>query len=113
MRVNARKVLQAFNSGQCYKKVFSFWTDGVAIYSYGTTLFEFDTPGGDIANPVYYFNDTRYSAATTLYQNSICEEFLINRREHTSKVLNQPVTILTCVPQGTQDLVRYAKAKVA
>jgi hypothetical protein len=38
---------------------------------------------------------------------------LINRREHTSKVLNQPVTILTCVPRGTQDLVRYAKAKVA
>jgi len=61
MRVNARKVFQAFNSGQCYKKVPSFWTDGVAIYSYGTTLFEFDTPNGDIANPVYYFNDTRYS----------------------------------------------------
>lgn len=109
MRVNARKVFQAFNSGAYYKKVPSFWTDGVALYSYGTCLFEFDTPNGDIANPVYLFNDTKYSITTSIYQNSICEEFLINRKTGFSSVLDKFVAILDSVPRGSQDLSKHTR----
>lgn len=109
MRINARKVFQAFNSGQCYKKTPSFWTDGVAIYSYGTTLFELTLLEGDLTNPVYLFNDTHYSLTTTIYQNSICEELYIDRKTGYSSRLGKFVAVLNNVPRGAQDLRQHTR----
>ena len=113
MRVNARKVFQAFHAGRYYKKTPSFWTDGVAMYSYGTTLFEYSILAPDTLNPVYFFNDTRYSITTTIYQNSICEEFGIDRNAQFSSRLDKFIVVLQNVPRGAYDLAYFAKPSVA
>lgn len=109
MRVNARKVFEAFRSGRYYKKVPSFWTDGVALYSYGTCLLDMTFLDGDMTNPVYIFNDSKYSITTTIYQNSICEEFYIDRKTGFSTVLQKFIAILHNVPRGAQDLSKHTR----
>lgn len=108
MRVNARKVFEAFRSGRYYKKVPSFWTDGVALYSYGTCLFEYIFTN-DQLQPVFIFNDSKYSITTTIYQNSICEEFYIDRKTGFSVVMQKFIAILHNVPRGAQDLSKYTR----
>lgn len=109
MRINARKVFEAFRSGRYYKKVPSFWTDGVALYSYGTCLFEVTFFDGDFSNPVHLFNDSKYSITTSIYQNSICEEFGIDRKTGFSAVLQRFVAILRSVPRNAQDLLKHTR----
>lgn len=109
MRINARKVFQAFHAGRYYKKVPSFWTDGVALYSYGTCLLDMTILDGDMTNPVYIFNDTKYSITTTIYQNSICQELYIDRKTGYSSMLGKFIAILQNVPRGAQDLSKHTR----
>lgn len=109
MRINARKVFEAFHAGRYYKKVPSFWTDGIALYSYGTCLFDRKLLDGNVMNPIYIFNDTKYSITTTIYQNSICEELYIDRKTGFSTVLQKFLAVLHNVPRGTQDLSKHTR----
>lgn len=65
MRVNCSAVLAAFLAGRTCRDSYSIWTDGTAIYSYGTCLAVWDNYGGVI------FNATPYSVTTTTHQNAL------------------------------------------
>lgn len=65
MRVNATKVVAAWMEGRECRLARSIWTDGEAIYSYGTCIVERAGAG------VVLFNRTPYSVTTTGHQNAL------------------------------------------
>lgn len=64
MRVNASRALAAWERGKAWAGARSIWTDGTALYSYGTEL-------AVRYNGVTYLNVTRYSPTTSAHQNAL------------------------------------------
>lgn len=65
MRVNTRKVVEAFNRGRKCEAARAVWTDGEAIYSYGTCIVA-QLPGGGLV-----LNREKYSVTTSCQQNGL------------------------------------------
>jgi hypothetical protein len=64
MRTNTSKVIKAFEAGKSLKACSAIWTNGDAVWSYGTCLVA-RVPGG------VALNATRYSVTTTNHQNGL------------------------------------------
>jgi hypothetical protein len=95
MRVNGRKVINAWLQRKHYKKSASLWTDGDSIYSYGTCIVARGALDPITNNHWLLFNLTKYSKTTTIYQNSLACYFYQNKLLHTQ---------LANIPLGTKSL---------
>lgn len=65
MRVNTKRVLEAWRGGRMDHREQSIWTDGAAIYSYGTCLV------APLASGNVVLNVTKYSATTSNKQGDL------------------------------------------
>ena len=68
MRVNTKRVLEAWRGGRMDHREQSIWTDGAAIYSYGTCLV------APLASGNVVLNVTKYSVTTSNKQSAHSQE---------------------------------------
>lgn len=102
MRVNTRKVIDAWLADREYHKSNSLWTNGREIYSYNTCIV-FAGPNNEL-----YFNATKYSHTTTIYQNQIRNAFGI-REDGYCELWADHITILHNVNRGMWNLFAWNK----
>ena len=65
MRVNTKRVLEAWRGGRMDHREQSIWTDGTVIYSYGTCLV------APLASGKVVLNVTKYSVTTSNKQSNL------------------------------------------